>query len=241
MGGNVQSSANEVARGSGRIILSLPDSRIVGQVLAGIEPACLTDRIVMDTTTGSPEAAASFCRRLEACGGTYLDTTVGGSSNQVRQGEAIVMAGGDEQALEASLPVLRCFSREVFHTGPCGTGATMKLVTNLVLGLNRAALAEGLAFARLCGLSPARALEVLKSGPARSMAMDRKGEKMVRDEFSSEARLSQHLKDVRLILAEGRRRGKGLPLSEQHAELLERAEAAGWGGADNSAVIKAFD
>jgi 2-hydroxy-3-oxopropionate reductase len=77
----------------------------------------------------------------------------------------------------------------------------MKLVVNLVLGLNRAVLAEGLAFSRACGFDPNDALRILAAGPAYSRAMDMKGRKMLDEEFSPQARLSQHLKDVRLILA----------------------------------------
>ena len=116
----------------------------------------------------------------------------------------------------------------------------MKLVLNLVLGLNRAVLAEGLEFARASGIDPAVALEILKSGPAYSRAMEAKGEKMLTGDFEPEARLSQHLKDVRLILAYGEKLGAKLPLSALHRELLEAAETAGFGGADNSAIIKAF-
>ena len=78
----------------------------------------------------------------------------------------------------------------------------MKLVTNLVLGLNRAALAEGLAFAEAIGLAPADALEVLLNCPAYSRTMDAKGPKMVAGDFAPQAKLSQHLKDVRIILDE---------------------------------------
>jgi 3-hydroxyisobutyrate dehydrogenase-like beta-hydroxyacid dehydrogenase len=70
--------------------------------------------------------------------------------------------------------------------------------------------------------------------------MDTKGPRMLNEQFEPEARLSQHLKDVRLILATGERAGAHLPLSAVHRHLLESAEAAGFGDADNSAVIKAF-
>jgi 3-hydroxyisobutyrate dehydrogenase-like beta-hydroxyacid dehydrogenase len=116
----------------------------------------------------------------------------------------------------------------------------MKLVLNLVLGLNRAVLAEGLCYAAAAGVDPAAALEILKAGPAYSRVMDTKGQKMLAGDFTAEARLSQHLKDVRLILESGARAGASLPLSSVHRALLEKAEAAGFGAADNSAVIKAF-
>ena len=117
----------------------------------------------------------------------------------------------------------------------------MKLVLNLVLGLNRAVLAEGLSFARSSGIDPALALEILKAGPAYSKAMDVKGQKMLSEDFTPEARLSQHLKDVRLILDQARQQGRMLPLSEVHRTLLEKAETAGYGAADNSAIVKAFE
>lgn len=117
----------------------------------------------------------------------------------------------------------------------------MKLVLNLALGLNRAVLAEALAFASRSGLAAEQALEVLRAGPAYSAVMGDKGRKMLEGDFEPEARLSQHLKDVRLILDSGRRCGAKLPLSEAHARLLEEAEAAGFGGADNSAILKIYD
>ena len=77
----------------------------------------------------------------------------------------------------------------------------MKLVTNLVLGLNRAALAEGLCFARQLGLDLQQTLHLLRESMSYSRIMDTKGEKMIHQDFAPQARLSQHLKDVRLMLA----------------------------------------
>ena len=113
----------------------------------------------------------------------------------------------------------------------------MKLVTNLVLGLNRAALAEGLVFAQQLDLDLTQALDVMRRSMAYSRIMDTKGEKMITQDFTPQAKLSQHLKDVRLMLAAS---SIPLPLSETHRQLLEKAEALGFGDADNSAVIKAI-
>ncbi|MEC9010154.1 MAG: NAD-binding protein, partial [Planctomycetota bacterium] len=80
----------------------------------------------------------------------------------------------------------------------------------------------------------------LQAGPAWSRAMDDKGQKMIAGRFEPQARLSQHLKDVRLILEAGRNLGVGLPLSGVHEALLGEVEAAGYGDDDNSAVIRAW-
>ena len=113
----------------------------------------------------------------------------------------------------------------------------MKLVTNLVLGLNRAALAEGLVLAEQLDLDGLQTLDVLRRSMAYSRIMDTKGEKMIAREFAPQARLSQHLKDVRLMLAAS---AIPLPLSEAHRALLEKAEALGYGDSDNSAIIEAI-
>ena len=117
----------------------------------------------------------------------------------------------------------------------------MKLVVNLALGLNRAVLAETLSFARACEVSPTDALEVLKAGAAYSRVMDDKGDKMLHHDFTVEARLSQHLKDVRLILEAAARKHAKTPLSTVHRQLLESLEKSGYGDADNSAIIMAYD
>ena len=78
----------------------------------------------------------------------------------------------------------------------------------------------------------------MQRGPAYSRIMDRKGERMLTGNFTPEARLSQHLKDVRLIIAQGEAAGLPMPLSHAHRGILEEAEAVGLGGLDNSALIR---
>ena len=237
----VASSLDETIGNAGSIVLCLPNSDVVEQVLSSLEPSLAAGSIILDTTTGDPEQVASFGPRLAARGVEYVDATVGGSSEQARQGEAIAMVGGPRESFERAKPLLETFARETFHLGDWGAGSRMKLVLNLVLGLNRAVLAEALVFAKRQGLDPQTALATLKAGPSYSTVMDVKGAKMLAEDFEPVARLSQHLKDVRLILAAGSRSGAKLPLSALHEELLERAERLGFGAADNCAVIKAFE
>ncbi len=240
-GGRVVESAVAVAEQCETLVLSLPDSRVVAEVLGEIEPRLRAGQLILDTSTGEPLDNEAIAGSLGKSGILYFDATILGSSVQVRGGQAIVMVGGTNEAFRSSRNLLACFGREVFHVGPPGAGSRMKLVVNLVLGLNRAVLAEGLTLARSLELDLPTALAILKAGAAYSAVMDTKGEKMLAGDFSVQARLSQHLKDVRLMLAAAERTGAALPLSEIHRQLLERAEAAGYGDADNSAVLRAFD
>ena len=100
--------------------------------------------------------------------------------------------------------------------------------------------AEGLIFAEALGVPAEAALEALQAGAAYSKAMDVKGRKMLDGDFRPQAKLSQHLKDVRLILPSAQAASLALPLSEAHRELLQRAESFGLGELDNSAVIAAL-
>jgi 3-hydroxyisobutyrate dehydrogenase-like beta-hydroxyacid dehydrogenase len=240
LGGRPAASASEIARCCSRLVLSLPSTPIVESVLEELAPHMHAGMYLVDTTTGDPERTALLGAELGRRGTHYLDATISGSSEQVRAGESVVMVGGEPASSERCADLFACFAREWFHVGPWGSGARMKLVVNLVLGLNRAALAEGLSLARACGLDLPETLRALRAGAAYSQVMDTKGPKMIAGEFQPQARLSQHLKDVRLILAEAERVGALVPLSRLHRALLESVEAGGWGEEDNSAVIRAF-
>ena len=104
--------------------------------------------------------------------------------------------------------IFAALAKDVYFLGPNGSGGICKLVANLVLTLNRMALAEGLTLAKKAGLDQLQTLEVLKKSAAYSKAMDQKGMRMVKREIQSPAsRLSSSYKDARLILAPGRAPG----------------------------------
>jgi len=223
-----------------RVLISLYTTDTVEEVLGRLMDGLRPGQILIDTTTGAPEQTARLGARLAERGVQYLDAPISGSSEQTRRGEATAIVGGPRQAFEACRDLLDCCVRETIFAGPCGSGAKMKLVSNLVLGLNRAALAEGIVFAQTLGLGLEAALQVLMNSMAYSRIMDTKGRKMIEGDFRTQARLTQHLKDLRLILEAATVAGQPLPLTDVHRQLLEAAEAAGFGDADNSAVIRAY-
>lgn len=240
LGGTVAIDAATVLAACNIVLLSVPSHADVQVILSENSGSLHAGQLLIDTTTGAPEAALQIAARLAERGVAYLDATISGSSAQVRQGEVLWMVGGHQADFDRCAELLRCIGREAIYTGPTGSGSKMKLVTNLVLGLNRAALAEGLALASRLGLDAVQALAVLRSSAAYSRIMDSKGEKMIHGEFAPVARLSQHLKDVNLILDAGSAAGAHLPLSETHLQILEAAEAAGLGALDNSAIYEVY-
>ncbi len=222
------------------LILSLPDSVVVDQVLNGGAGVLASDAVpahCTDTTTGDPEDTVRFAQQCSGHGMAYLDATISGSSRQIAARDSVFMVGGDRAAFTACQSLLKLFSDKVFYLGPSGSGSCAKLASNLILGLNRLALAEGLVLAETLGLDLDRFLDLVKQTPAYSRAMDVKGRKMIDRNFEPESRMRQHHKDLRLIMQYAEEHGQELPLSSAHLDVLEQALAAGDGELDNAAVI----
>ncbi|RMG39895.1 MAG: NAD(P)-dependent oxidoreductase [Planctomycetota bacterium] len=215
---------------------------VLAEASSAVEPDVRSvSGLVVDCTTGDPETKRAFGERLGQYGIGYVEAAVGGSSRDLAEGQAILMVGGAPAHVKRAEPLLDVLSKRWFPMGAVGQGARMKLVFNLVLGLHRAVLAEGLTLARHSGLDVPKALEVLRAGAAYSAVMDVKGGKMVRRDYTPAAWLSQHRKDVELILRQAERCGVRLPLSELHETLLRIAEELGCGASDNAAIIEVFE
>jgi len=242
-GGTPVSSVAEVAKRSDRVFLSLLASETVCQVVEGEgglleapEPPCY----IVDTTTGTPDETMALAERLAGRGVGFLDATISGSSQQIRDRDALFMVGGNEKTVVACADLLDAVSNKMIHVGPPGSGSKAKLASNLILGLNRLVLAEGLVFAEKLGLDLPSFLSMLKQSPAYSVAMDVKGEKMLNGDFTPQARVSQHHKDLQIILDCAKAVGQDLPLSRIHHDILDELIASGDGNLDCSAVIKAL-
>jgi 3-hydroxyisobutyrate dehydrogenase-like beta-hydroxyacid dehydrogenase len=223
------------------VVICLYTTDIVEEVLAQMDAGLRAGQILIDTTTGDPSQTFALGSRLAERGVRYLETPIAASSEQTRRGQALAMIAGEEQAFSDCREIIERLAPKSFYMGPWGSATKMKLVNNLVLGLNRAALAEGLVFANAIGMDAAKALQVLREGNAYSVVMDVKGEKMLTGDFTPQGKLAQHHKDIRLILEAAVRAGIHLPLSQLHQQLLMAAEAAGFGDQDNSAIIRAIE
>jgi len=239
-GGHVAASSADAARGASAVMTCLMTADIVREALlgpAGALDAAPPDLVVIDNSTIHPDASAALAADLGRRGIAMLDAPVGGSSGQARRREAPVVVGGDPEIFTRCRPILDAIAQRVHHMGPNGSGARAKLVINLVLGLNRLALAEGLLFGLRQGLDGKALLAVLKDSAAYSRAMDIKGERMLEGNFEPEGKLAQHLKDVELMLEVGHAAGAPLLATALHRQLLIAGVAAGLSERDNSSIV----
>ena len=194
-------------------------------------------KIVLCMSTVDPDRVAALASRVIPRGIRYLDVPVSGTSDQVRRGDGVALIGGDMAIADDVAEVLDALFVRRFHVGKVGDGGRAKLAVNLILGLNRLALAEGLVFAERLGLNPAAFLEVARGSASYSQVMDTKGPKMVRDDFSPEGRVKQTLKDAHLMLDQAAAVGQKLSTLEVHVDVLEACVRAGEADLDNSAII----
>jgi 3-hydroxyisobutyrate dehydrogenase-like beta-hydroxyacid dehydrogenase len=230
-------SAAEIARQCDPIVVAVFSTDQVEDVVERTLAPAGSGKIVICTSTCDPD-------RISALGGRvahavhFLEAPVSGASAQVRQGDGVGLLGGDVETAQIATSVLDALFPKRFHIGKVGDGGRAKLAINLILGLNRLALAEGLVFASRLGLDAAAFLQVARASAAASQVMDTKGPKMVIGDFAPEGRVRQTLKDAQLMMDQARKLGQELPLLKVHAAVLEACVGHGESEKDNSIVIE---
>jgi 3-hydroxyisobutyrate dehydrogenase-like beta-hydroxyacid dehydrogenase len=201
-------------------------------------PAVGAGTIVMCTSTCDPDRIEALGQRLAGTKIRFLETPVSGTSEQVRQGDGVGLIGGDPKTAADAKAVLDALFPRRFHIGKFGDGGRAKFAVNLILGLNRMALAEGLTFAERMGLDAKAFLEVAKGSASQSQVMETKGPKMLARDFAPEGRVKQTLKDVHMMLNQGEQLGQELPMLKVHCDVLEACVRAGEAERDNSIVVE---
>ncbi len=244
-GGHRVDSPEEIPPQVDVIITSLPNSQVVDEVVKNSLKLFETGRpglVLMDTTTADPVISEELAAELRKVKMEMLDATISGTSTMCAEKDIIIMVGGSKKIFTDCEPIFSAIAKETFFLGKNGSGASTKLIVNLVLGLNRMALAEGLVLGKKLGMDQHRLLELLKKSAAYSKAMDMKGSRMINKEFlPPEGRLAIHIKDVRLILDLGRRVNVPLILTSIESQALASEVAKGKGEWDSSVIISFYE
>lgn len=243
-GARAAQSFGELLRSCHQIVLAVFNTNQVEDTIEGPQGLLATlapdapPLIVICISTCDPDRIAALATRMPADRLQFVECPVSGTSEQTARGEALGLIGGDPRAAEEARAVLDALCPRRHHLGAAGNGGRAKLAINLILGVNRAALAEGLVFAERMGLDPAAFLAVARDSAAYSQIMDIKGKKMAEGDFAPHGKITQTLKDFTLMLEQATRHGQRLPLAETYAELVKGCVAAGEGELDNSIVIQ---
>ncbi|WP_298271052.1 NAD(P)-dependent oxidoreductase [uncultured Bradyrhizobium sp.] len=230
--------AADVAARCRIIVIAVYDAAQAIGLLPDLANATPPPLVICTTTCASGEMAAiaDFAARSRLA---LIEAPISGTSAEVRAGTATALVAGDADIIAAAAATLDILCPQRINVGAIGDASRTKLAINLILQNNRAALAEGLAFAESLGLDGASFLATARQSAAYSRVMDSKGPKMLARDFSPQSHIAQTLKDAELILLEAGRHGLRLPLTSAQAELLRKAIALEGPDSDSAAVIEA--
>jgi 3-hydroxyisobutyrate dehydrogenase-like beta-hydroxyacid dehydrogenase len=240
-GGLIAPSVRELAGRCPTIIVAVYSAEQAEKLLGEIANSAGSPRpIVVCTTTCAPDEMTRLAQHAALAGIALIEAPISGTSAEVEDGSATVLVAGEAGIIEAVGGLLDILCPHRLFVGAIGDASRTKLAINLILQNNRAALAEGIAFAERLGLDGRAFLAAARQSAAYSRVMETKGEKMLNRDFRPQSRITQTLKDAEMILAEASRHGMLLPVTTTQAGLLRAAIALEGPDSDSAAVIEAI-
>ncbi|MFZ0712522.1 MAG: NAD(P)-dependent oxidoreductase [Terrimicrobiaceae bacterium] len=195
-------------------------------------------RIFINCATISPQGHLDVEKAARSAGANSLEACMASSITQARQGTLYLMVGGDRAVFEKVEPVLTRMSAALRYVGRAGEAAKVKALVNMVMNINTAGLAEGLALGDALGLDLTMLREIFSQTGANSRVLETDGEDMQNREHSCYFSASHAAKDSGIALDLGRGAGLVLPLAEATKEQYDRMVAGGLGELDKSGIAE---
>lgn len=240
-GARAATSAGDAATDADVVILMLPETEHVEEVLFGengVADALKPGALVIDMSSISPVATRTFATRIEAKGAEWLDAPVSGGQVGAENAALTIMCGGSESAFARAKPVLELMGQRITHIGPAGDGQVAKVCNQIIVGLNIQAVAEALTLADAAGADPAKVREALIGGFADSTILKVHGERMINETFDPGFRIRLHRKDLTLAVDAAKALNLALPNSATVQALMNAAIGRGDGDLDHSGLIR---
>jgi 3-hydroxyisobutyrate dehydrogenase-like beta-hydroxyacid dehydrogenase len=240
IGATVADTARAAAAAAPVVLVSLADDAAADAAYQGpdgIAAGVADGTVVCDASTVDPETAVRTATLVRAAGGAALDTPVSGSVSTVESGKLAVLVGGDAADLERARPVLDHIAARIFHLGPAGAGAAMKLAVNGVVHALNQAVSEALVVAESAGISRSDAYDVLAAGAVGAPFVHYKRAAFLDPDGTPVAfTLDLVAKDLDLLVTLADRVGAPVDQARANRAAVGEAVATGMGEADISAI-----
>jgi 3-hydroxyisobutyrate dehydrogenase len=243
LGAQIAETPKDAAQGADVIISMVADDHASRAVWLGEQGALAGAKngaLFIESSTLSTNWVRELAALAAKQGCAFLDAPVVGSKMQAAAGELIFFVGGDEPVLERARPVLEAMGKHIHHLGPTSSGATIKLVINLMLAVQIAVFAEGLSLAERAGLNPQQVGELLIEGLPGSPIIKRKAPQILKRDYATNFALRWMHKDLTYALDEAARQTVPLPLVATAREIYRLAMARGFADQDFTAVAEAL-
>ncbi len=237
-------SPRAVAQMSDMVITMVTDSAASEQVACGpggILEGAHPGLVLVDMSSITPETSRAIAKRAAACGVAMLDAPVTGAPRLAADGKLGIMVGGSRETFEHCRPVFQTMGVKIVYAGLNGMGSTLKLVNNLILGVAIHASAEALVLAAKAGLDPQAVIEITSVGGARTGAMETRGPRMVKRDFSPHFSVNNMYKDLSNVVRLAEECGVSLPVTGAAREILRAAKSQGKGELDSAAVMTVLE
>lgn len=193
----------------------------------------------VDMSTVDADTSLESYRLAHEKGALFLEAPVAGSRKPAEDATLTIMAAGDRELYDSSLPVLEKMGKKLLFLGETGKASRMKLANNLVMCGMLTALCEGISLAAVSGLDTAQLLEVLDSGAVANPMFRLKGPQIAANkEFPTAFPLKHMQKDLRLALQLAEEVGQPLFVTATINELYKKALAENHGDADFAAISR---
>jgi 2-hydroxy-3-oxopropionate reductase len=230
--GKAAASAAEVGRASETVLLSLPTGEVVQQVVtgeAGLASVMRSGTAIVDLSTTEAKVAQDCDAACSTRTIAFLDAPVSGGEQGAIDATLSIMVGGDAAAFGRCRPILSVMARSVVHMGGSGMGQAAKLVNNMIVAANFAAVCEGWALAVKVGLDPATLHEAIQGGWAGSRVMEETIPRLLKRNFVPGGTVDIMTKDVGYALNMARTANVPVPVTALAHELFRMAKAQGKG------------
>lgn len=206
------------------VILMLPNSAIVEEVLTNLVPRISTDALVIDMSSSEPASTIRLAQELNNRGIDYLDAPVSGGVAKAETGDLTIMCGGSKRAYERALPYFNKLGSNIIYVGESGAGNVAKVLNNLLSATNLASAAEILAVATEFGIEPQTMIEVINNSTGRSQATEVKYPRhILNDSYTSGFSFQLMAKDLRIADRLATDLGITLDITERTIRLTEAA------------------
>ncbi len=224
------------------IMMCLPTYAILQAAVSDILKTAGPGTVLVDLGATSPFIIRDLYRSARDRGMHLIDAPVSGGQAGAERGALSIMAGGDQDVLDAVLPYLRMIGSSVTYMGGPGCGSTAKLANNMISGVTLAAIGEAFALAKKAGLDPRTLYEAIRGGFAQSTALDMRAERILNHDFlPASGRAAIQLKDANGALELAERLGVQLPLTRVMADNLNWLADQGLADEDHSAMVRYYE
>jgi 3-hydroxyisobutyrate dehydrogenase-like beta-hydroxyacid dehydrogenase len=237
-------SPETVAQAADVVMTMVTDSKASEEVICGkngVLEGSHPGLILIDMGSIAPEVSKSIAVRAKGKGVPMLDAPVTGNPKVASEGKLGIMAGGPRETFDACLPIFEKMGIKIVYAGENGAGTTLKLINNLIMGIAIEAVAEAFVLARKVGIDPQKVIEITSVGGARTGAMETRGPRMARREFSPHFSTNNMYKDLSSVMKLAEEAGVSLPAASISTEMLRAAKSQGKGDLDSCVVMTVLE